>query len=159
MSIYKSFRGLYEGIISVGTFGQHLLLLAMRLYWGYAFHLAGCAKFDNVAGVTEFFTGLGIPFPELMVYIVATVECVGGWCLIFGFASRLISIPLAITMFVALLTAHYEGAAMALLDPSKFVVEAPVSFLITSLVVFFFGPGWISTDYLLEGLVFKRKKG
>ncbi|MEC7839105.1 MAG: DoxX family protein [Chlamydiota bacterium] len=157
MAIFQSMRGFYEGLISLGNFVQHLLLLAMRLYWGYAFHLVGWNKFQNIEGVAGFFAGLGIPFPEMTAYFVAGVELIGGWCLIVGFASRLVSIPLAITMITALLMAHFEGAAQILSDPGKFVIQAPVSYLITSLVVFAFGPGWISMDYLLEGLVFKKK--
>ncbi len=157
MSAYKSFSNFYDILISVGNFTQHLLLLAFRLYWGYAFHVAGCAKFDNVEGIAQFFAGLGIPFPQLMVYIVATVECVGGWCLIFGFASRLVSIPLAITMLAALVTAHGEAAALFLSDPSKFLGEAPVTYLMASLVVLAFGPGWISMDFLLESSFFRKR--
>lgn len=157
MGIIRGFRNFYEGIISAGDFFQHLFLLAIRLYWGYAFHVAGCDKFAHIDKVIGFFGSLGIPFPEANAYLVATIECVGGWCLILGFASRLASIPLAITMVVALVTAHYGAASEILSNPTKFIVEVPVTFLLTSLTVFVFGPGWISIDYLVESLILKKK--
>ncbi|MEM1283407.1 MAG: DoxX family protein [Chlamydiota bacterium] len=158
MALIRSITNFYEGIITVGNFLQHLFLLAIRLYWGWAFHLAGCQKFEDIEKVAGFFGSMGIPFPELNAYFVATLECVGGWCLIFGFASRLISLPLAITMAVALITAHAAGASEILNNPPKFLVELPVSYLLTSLTVFVFGPGWISIDFLIEKLIIKKSK-
>ncbi len=158
MAIIRSITSFYEWIITIGNFFQHLFLLAIRLYWGWAFHLAGCQKFDDIEKVAGFFASMGIPLPELNAYLVATLECVGGWCLIFGFASRIISIPLAITMTVALFTAHAVGAAEILSDPPRFLIELPVSYLLTSLAVFVFGPGWISIDFLMESLIIKRSK-
>jgi putative oxidoreductase len=158
MGLVRSIRGFYEGIIGTGNFLQHLFLLAVRLYWGWAFHIAGCEKFENIEKVAGFFGSMGVPLPEFSAYAVATIECVGGWCLIFGFASRLASIPLAATMAVALVTAHYTGAAEILSDPTKFLIELPVTFLMASLTVFVFGPGWISIDYLVEALIVKRNR-
>lgn len=158
MAVIRSITGFYEWIISIGNFFQHLFLLAVRLYWGWAFHLAGCQKFEDIEKVAGFFASMGIPFPEINAYLVATLECVGGWCLIFGFASRLVSIPMAITMAVALITAHSVGASEILSDPPKFLIELPVSYLVASLTVFVFGPGWISIDFLVESLIMKKSQ-
>lgn len=156
MGLIHSIRGFYEGIISTGEFLQHLFLLALRLYWGWAFHVAGCAKFEHIEQVGATFAKLGIPAGEPAAYLVATIECVGGWCLIFGFASRLFSIPLAVIMFVALITAHGAGASEILSNPPKFLIELPVTYLMASLTVFAFGPGWISIDFLVERLIIKK---
>lgn len=158
MALIRFITNFYRGIISAGNFIQHFFLLTIRLYWGWAFHIAGCQKFENIDKVTEFFSSIGIPFPELNAYAVATFECVGGWCLIFGFASRLISIPLAITMAVALVTAHTTGSSEILTDPQKFMIELPVTYLLATLTIFVFGPGWISIDFLTEALIFKKSQ-
>jgi len=140
----------YEKLICFGEFFQSLILLALRLVAGYGLHVAGCAKFDNIGNVAGFFHKLGIIMPEYSAYLVASVECVGGILLLVGFASRLVSIPLAITMIVALLTAH-AGATFALYpDIKEFMSQAPVPYLMAALAVFGFGPGSFSVDYVLE---------
>jgi uncharacterized membrane protein YphA (DoxX/SURF4 family) len=50
--------------------------------------------------------GLGLPFPALNAYMAATVEILGVWMLVFGFGTRIISVPLVITMLVAYFTVH-----------------------------------------------------
>lgn len=147
----------YRGLVTLGTGLQDLLLLSSRLYWGYIFFNSGMEKFNHFAGTAKYFASLNIPLPEISTYAAAGTEFVGGLCLMAGFASRLVSIPLAITMIVALGTAHLGGTLLAFADPSKFLVELPVSFLLVSLMVFCFGPGRISVDNILELLVDRKK--
>lgn len=143
-------RSLYLKIVAFGEFLQPYLLLAMRLYWGFAFFLAGFGKINNPEPAVDFFTSLNIPFPLYMVQVVAWVEAVGGICLLAGFASRLIAIPLAITMIVALLTAHSEATFALIENPQRFINQMPFNYLLTSLIVLCFGPGKFSLDCLLE---------
>lgn len=158
MAIINTCKKAVELLIAAANVLQHLFLLAIRLYWGWAFHLAGCTKFEKIEGVTAFFQSLAIPFPETMAYLVASLECIGGLLLIFGLASRLISLPLAVTMAVALLTAHAEGALQLFSDPSKFVAQAPVTYLLASLTIFLFGPGRLSIDAAIKYLFTRKKK-
>lgn len=58
--------------------------------------------------------GLGLPFPELMVTLAAWTEFAGGWLLLIGLFNRLISIPLAFTMLIAALTAHWSNGWFAI---------------------------------------------
>jgi putative oxidoreductase len=116
------------------------------------------------------FAKIGIPFPVFNAYLVGTVETVGGVFLVLGLASRLVSIPLAITMIVALLTAHGSTSVDAysafmtihsnfpdFIDKvHKVTKEVPFLYLLTCCIVFCFGPGNISLDYLL-GRIFNRK--
>lgn len=110
---------------------QSLFLLWMRLTWGHQFILAGTAK-----------------LPEL----VGWVELVGGAMLSVGFASRLVAVPLAALMIHALSLVHAQAIEhfRFITDPSSLVHEAPYPFLITSLLVLFFGPGRISLDAWLK---------
>lgn len=140
----------YEGLIAAGSHLQSLLLLAMRLYWGVNFFLSGWGKFQNIDKVIGFFKDLGIPFPEVNAYLTAGIECFGGLLLVIGLGSRLVAIPLAFTMVVALLTAHWSAVAHLWRDPDEFVRQAPFNFLLICLIIFAFGPGRFSLDAILE---------
>lgn len=58
--------------------------------------------------------GLGLPAPELMVFLAGWTEFLGGWLLLFGLLTRYIAIPLMFTMIVAAATAHWDKGWHAL---------------------------------------------
>ncbi|CRX38122.1 Conserved putative membrane protein [Estrella lausannensis] len=149
----------FSALACTGDFFQHFVLLAFRLYFGYNFFLAGYQKFHNIKETAAFFGQLGIPLADAQAYLVASVEMACGILLIVGLASRLAAIPLIITMIVALLTAHSKGAFQIFSNPSAFLSEMPVSYLIVSLVIFVFGAGWFSLDYLFGRFCCKSCKG
>lgn len=80
-------------LVSFGAMLQSPLLLGMRLWWGWSFFQTGKGKLMNHADTAEFFQGLGIPLPGLNAWVAGWVECIGGLCLLLGFASRLMAIP------------------------------------------------------------------
>jgi len=82
--------------------------LALRIYLAPIFILAGSNKLNNVENVTYWFESLGMPLPELMVYLAGGAELLGGIALLIGLATRWFAIPLMITMVVAAATAHWE---------------------------------------------------
>lgn len=136
----------YSFIIRFGNALQPLLLLAIRLYWGIAFIQTGLGKFHNHQMVVEFFQSLSIPYPKAQAYLVACLETVGGLCLAIGFGARLMSIPLIVILCTALATAHKEALIHIFQDPETFISQAPFNFLLASLIVFCFGPGFFSID-------------
>ena len=146
----------YQGIITLGKWLQSPFLLILRLYWGCNFFKGGIGKIGNIQGVAAFFSSLGIPLPELSAYAVGYLELIGGLCLIIGLAVRLISLPLIATMTVALLTASHKAALAIFSDPDTFLKEPPVTFLVVLLVLFVFGPGIFSIDFILQKL-FKKE--
>jgi putative oxidoreductase len=79
--------------------------LLSRLVIGGVFVNAGWNKLQNLERVTQFFAGLGLPFPELQAPFVASVELVCGALVLVGLATRLAALPLIGTMVVALATA------------------------------------------------------
>jgi putative oxidoreductase len=83
--------------------------LAMRLYLAPIFILAGSNKLANVEHVSFWFESLGLPAPQLMVYLAGLTELIGGICLVAGLAVRWFAIPLMVTMAVAATTAHWEN--------------------------------------------------
>lgn len=125
---------------------QSVLLLLIRLWWGWSFFLAGKGKLLNLDRTTAFFTELGLPWPELNALLAGTVEAAGGLCLLAGLFARLASVPLAVTMLVAYATADREAATAILSDPDRFTGAAPFLFLGASIAVLAFGPGRWSVD-------------
>lgn len=139
----------YRCLTLAGGWLQSPLLLVMRLYWGWQFHITGAGKLKNLHRTAEFFQGLHIPFPTLNACIAGTTECVGGLLLLLGLASRLISIPLIFVMVIAYLTADLDKVTHLFSEPDKFVTADPFLFMLTAMMVFAFGPGVFSIDWLI----------
>ncbi|CAM3972471.1 DoxX family protein [Pseudoalteromonas byunsanensis] len=53
--------------------------------------------------------GLGLPFPDLLAFMAGWSEFLGGWLLLIGLFTRVVSIPLLFTMFVAATTVHWDN--------------------------------------------------
>lgn len=79
--------------------------LVARVSVGLMFMGTGWGKIHNIPKVTEFFTNLGIPAPGFHAHVVALSELCCGTALVVGFLVRFASIPLLVTMTVAILTA------------------------------------------------------
>ena len=142
-------RSLSYSFLKAATFLRHPFLLFIRLYWGWQFFEAGKGKFGDINKVIGFFTDLGIPFPSINAWVVASTECFGGLLLILGLCSRLACVPLTIAMTVAYLAGDFPAVKAIFSEPDIFVKAAPFPFLMTSLVVLIFGPGALSIDKLL----------
>ena len=76
-----------------------------RLAVGLVFLQSGWGKLHSLEKVAGFFTSLGLPAPEFQAKLVACTELVCGALLLLGLATRVATIPLIITMIVALSTA------------------------------------------------------
>ncbi len=134
---------------------QSIFLLLIRLYWGWQFFLTGKGKLADLEKPTQFFQSLGIPFPHQQAILAGTTECVGGLLLLIGLASRLVSIPLAIVMTVAYLTADIEVVKNIFNDPDKFLAADEFLFFYAVILVLLFGPGKFSVDWLIKRLTSK----
>ena len=128
---------------------QSVVLLIIRLYWGWQFFDTGKGKIADIPKVVDFFTSLGIPAPALNAYFVSYLELIGGALLFVGLGSRLIALPLFIDMVVAYITADREALTSVFSDPDKFMGAAPFTFMLASLVILAFGPGKIALDTLV----------
>src|SRR5260370_42420689 len=127
---------------------ESLVLLIIRLYWGWEFFLTGKGKLVDLEKPTQFFQSLGIPFPHQQAVLVGVTECVGGLFLLVGLASRLICVPQMILLAVAYLTADIDRFKMIFSDPDKFLAADEFLFLFSVVLVFAFGPGRFSLDWL-----------
>lgn len=130
----------------VAEASSHWFLLAVRLFWGIQFAFAGWGKLENIGSTISFFQNLGIPFAEYQAPLVAYVEFVGGILLAIGLLSRLVSIPLIITMLVAL----FLTRTGFLSDPMSVTQDDAFHYLIACLIIFCFGAGKFSLDYLIR---------
>jgi uncharacterized membrane protein YphA (DoxX/SURF4 family) len=96
--------------------------LAMRLYLVPVFWMAGTQKIAGMENAIEWFGnpdwGLGLPFPSLLAHLAAYTEAVGALLLLLGLATRWISVPLIITMLVAVFTVHWGNGWAAIADSS-----------------------------------------
>jgi len=97
--------------------------LAIRLYLVPIFWMAGTEKLAHMEDTIQWFGntqwGLGLPFPTLMAYLATFSEIIGAVCLLFGFATRWIAIPLIITMIMAMVTVHMENGWLAIASQSS----------------------------------------
>lgn len=145
-------KNFYNSLIKFGSSLQSFLLLAVRLFWGILFFQAGSGKLAKMPATIESLANIGIPLPELSAHLLAWTETIGGACLIVGFASRLVALPLIFGMLVALFTAHFDGIKNVLSNPGSILKLSPFTYLLASLIVLIFGPGRFSIDYVLEML-------
>lgn len=143
-------RFCYDLVARAGDLFQSPFLLIIRLYWGYQFFLTGKGKLGNLDGVTEYFTTLGLPMPKFQAILAASTECFGGLLLLVGFFSRIVSIPLIITMIVAYAVSEQEALHKLWEDQDPFFAAKPFTFLMASLIIFIFGPGAFSIDRWIQ---------
>lgn len=127
---------------------QPLAQLLTRLVAGWAIHVAGRGKLENLDNVTKFFADIGIPAPGANAVFIAALECAGGICLLLGLGTRFFAALLSATMIVALLTADGEAFAKAF-PGGDLLAVAPVPFLLFFGWLTAFGAGPISLDRLL----------
>jgi putative oxidoreductase len=133
------------------------LLLVIRLMFGWTLFETGRGKLQNIDRFTEFLTHLHIPMPAANAHFVASLECVGGLLILLGLFARLISIPLTINFIVAYVTADHEALVGFFKDQDAFTSAAPFLYLLVSLIILAFGPGFFSLDELIRRL-WKRRR-
>jgi len=96
--------------------------LAVRIYLAPIFWMAGSNKFSSMDSTIEWFGnpdwGLGLPFPELMAWAATLTEATGAILLLTGLGVRWISIPLMITMLVAMFSVHWQNGWLAIAEGS-----------------------------------------
>ena len=122
-----------------------LVLLVARLTVGVLFVSTGWGKVHNLAKVTAYFTELGIPVPGLNATVASFTELLCGSLLVIGLASRFASLPLVVTMTVALLTAKRSEIHGL---PDLFG-EVEWTYIAILLVIAVFGAGAASADAII----------
>lgn len=124
--------------------------LLARFSLGVVFAESGWGKVHNIKQVTEYFTSLGIPFATLQAPFVAGLELVGGILLIFGIASRLMSVALIGVMFVAIITAKLAE----IISISDIFGISEFLYILLLFWIAISGPGSVALDRIIS----KKKK-
>jgi putative oxidoreductase len=130
--------------------------LLTRLAIGQAFHLTGHGKLMNFDRTVDFFASLGIPFPHVNAAFIATLEFVGGLCLILGLGTRIFAGLLSCSMIVALMTADKADFVSKFWTAITDVTPAVYLLFLIWLVVY--GPGPVSLDALIGKWYRARRK-
>ena len=156
--IIKLARKAYELLVKFGDVLQSLFLLFFRVNFGLQLMKNGWGKLNHHSDIVEFFTSLNIPLPDLNAWIAAGVECFGSALLVIGLASRPCGALIAFTMTVAYMSVEDDRAKVLgfFKDQDPFFKADPFFFLLLGVMVFCFGPGKISVDYLLNRFVFNK---
>src|SRR5512140_926620 len=136
----------------------HVVLLVLRLVWGWQFLTTGLGKLQNHTRVTEFFASLGIPLPGLNAWFVGGLEMAGGALLLLGLFSRPVALLLTGNMLVAYVTADRPALFGVFHDLDAFLRADPFWFLFVSIVVLTLGPGARSLDRLLTRKIEERRE-
>jgi putative oxidoreductase len=97
--------------------------LALRLYLAPIFWMAGTQKLASMDSTIEWFGnadwGLGLPFPSLLAWLATLTEAGGAVLLVLGLGVRWISVPLMVTMVVAMITVHWQNGWLAIAEGSQ----------------------------------------
>lgn len=110
MNVFKLVDGGFARIKRL----DFLPLLATRLYLLPIFYEGAHAKITGFAGTVAWFAapvsqgGLGMPFPLLLATLATATETAGCICMALGLFTRLVSIPLMVTMTIAGLSVHWS---------------------------------------------------
>lgn len=124
-------------------------LTVLRVVTGLIFLIHGWQKITmfGLAGFTGFLTQLGVPGASVAAVVVIAVELLGGLALILGLGTRYVTIPLAITALVALLTVHLPAGFFASDGGYEFVLLLLVACVTLALS----GGGALALDDLVRG--------
>src|SRR5438045_2070275 len=68
---------LYRVLIRFGVYLLPLVLLIIRLAWGWELFESGRSHIQDVPTMVQRFTDWGVPFPKPNVYLSASIEMVG----------------------------------------------------------------------------------
>ncbi len=101
---------------------------------------------DKMKGYVQWLTDLHFPVPAFMAYTGKTIELISGISLVAGLFTRLMMLPLAITMTTV---TFGMGHGKVFTDG-----QHPFLFVLLALLFFFTGPGKWSMDQLM----FQRNK-
>jgi putative oxidoreductase len=141
-----SIKTIYLNYVNrVETVKDVLPPLLFRLILAYGFYKPAMAKLQDVHAIGDWFAGMGLPAPYFQAYLATGTECLGVILLTLGLGVRIISIPLIITMLVAIKTVHWGNG----FEAGKNGYEIPLYYILMLVSLICTGAGKISVDYLI----------
>lgn len=139
-------KGIDDFLSKVLNNFQSIFLFLARITIAYGFFDPAINKWNNIESTASWFASMNIPYALLNVYLVASLESLGVLLFVLGLFTRLISLPLIITMLVAIITVHYVNGFAA----ADNGFEIPLYYLLFLGIFASFGAGKISLDYLFS---------
>lgn len=144
--ISQGIKNKYEAFRNASIRFKDVALLAMRLVLAYGFFNPAIMKVKNFNGIIEWFASLGIPLPVFNAFLATTTELLGVLLLTIGLGVRVITLPLIITMIVAITTVHWSNGFEA--GDNGF--EIPLYYIVMLFLLHTHGSGKYSVDALLR---------
>jgi putative oxidoreductase len=150
--LFNQVKAAHDQFSAICSRGTSLLLLLIRLYWGYQLAYDGWNKVHNLGRVGEYFATLNLPMPAQTALFVSLVELIGGITLAIGLCTRLTALVLFINMTVAFIAAEKPAFLGVISDPDKFQGASAYNDWFAALLILILGPGLFAIDSF-----FKRK--
>lgn len=139
-----SVRTKYYSVVNRIEKAKAMPLLLLRLVLAYGFYGPAKMKWNDINSVASWFESIGIPAPLANAYLAAGTEALGVILLLLGLGTRLIAVPLMITMLVAIKTVHWANG----FEAADNGFEIPFYYLVMLVTLFVYGPGQLSLDRL-----------
>lgn len=102
----------------------------LRLYLAPVLIQAGWNKYQHFGDTVDWFGnsewGLGLPLPGVLASLAIAAELVGGIMLLLGLLTRLVTIPLMVTMLVAIFSVHWPNGWLAIADASSWLADGTI---------------------------------
>ena len=121
---------LYQRAVAKSQHLSGLAPLLLRLYLAPVLLQAGWNKYQHIDDTIAWFGnsewGLGLPAPALMAALAIAAEILGAVLLLLGLFTRLVSIPLMVTMLVAIFAVHWPNGWLAIADSSSWLANERV---------------------------------
>ena len=128
---------------------EPVVLTIMRIAVGVIMAGHGWDKLHNVENIVKAFGSMGLPHPEIAVYLAIAGELGGGLGLLVGLLTPIAAFGIVCVMLVAITQVHWSNGLFA----KNNGFEYPLTLLVVALYFIFRGAGPISLDAL-----FCRKK-
>tara|TARA_R110002167_G_scaffold331490_1_gene538162 strand:+ start:1796 stop:2410 length:615 start_codon:yes stop_codon:yes gene_type:complete len=129
MNLVKLYRP-WQNILDKTLVFEGVAPLLLRLYLAPIMIQAGYNKLSAFENTVDWFGsaeyGLGLPLPFLMASLAIGAELMGGILLLLGLATRWVSVPLMVTMLVAIFTVHWPNGWATIADASSWLSDGTI---------------------------------
>ena len=123
------------------------VVVLARLLLALMFVMAGFSKFGDLGGTAGYIASKGLPLPQVLAFMTAALELIGGIALVIGFQARWAALALALFTLLATVLFHNFWAMPA---DQQFVQQLMfmknLSIVGGLLMVFSLGAGPLSLD-------------
>ncbi len=120
--------------------------LILRLALGPIFIAHGWPKLQDPQRTAGFFGQLGLPFPEIMVWVIIALEVAGGALLILGLGTRVVALLMAVEMVFTTLIVRLDIGFVAQQGTGA---ELDIAIGAGALALALIGPGLLALDNII----------